>query len=398
MMRRSIVCIGVFAVLGAFPAVSASASKPVSHLKRVCSVSTSPQYAACMAIAKADANGNLLVDPDLPSGLSPAKFHSAYNLPTTVATHHKIAIVDAFNDPNIYADLRHYVQTYGLPTFRRCTSATQGNCFLVLNQNGKTSPLPPNSHSWATEIALDVEVAHAICQNCRIELIEANSNSFANLKAAVNTAAKRGAEVISNSYGAYLSDCAGMSAYNKPNVAVTVSAGDSGFGVACPAVLNTVVAVGGTTLTLNGDGSYNSESVWSGSGSGCSSTNSAQTWQTATATWAAIGCSGRGMNDVSAVGDPNTGAAVYDSYGAGGWVQVGGTSLSAPLIGAVYALAGNAPSFTYPAQSVYASPGSLHDVLTGTNGSCIGHPLQCGAGVGYDLPTGIGTPNGLGGF
>jgi hypothetical protein len=104
------------------------------------------------------------------------------------------------------------------------------------------------------------------------------------------------------------------------------------------------------------------------------------------------------MNDVSAVADPNTGAAVYDSYGAGGWVQVGGTSLSAPLIGAVYALAGNAPSFTYPAQSAYVSPGSLHDVTTGTNGSCGGHPLQCGAGVGYDLPTGIGTPNGLGGF
>jgi subtilase family serine protease len=397
-MRRLIVSVGVLAVLGAFPAVSASASKPTAHVKRVCSVSTSPKYAGCMSWVKVDASGNLLVNPNIPAGLSPAKFHSAYNLPTTVSTHHKIAIVDAFSNPNIYGDLKHYIETYGLPRFRRCTSATQGNCFLVLNQAGKPSPLPPPNAGWATEIALDVEVAHAICQNCRIELFEAKSNSFANLKAAVNTAAARGAEVISNSYGAYLSDCAPMAAYNKVHVAITVSAGDSGFGVACPANQSTVVAVGGTTLNLNGDGSYNSESVWSGTGSACSSTNPAASWQTATATWVAIGCSGRGMNDVSAVADPNTGAAVYDSYGAGGWVQVGGTSLSAPLIGAVYALAGNAPSFTYPAQSAYASPGSLHDVTTGTNGSCGGHPLQCGAGVGYDLPTGIGTPNGLGGF
>jgi subtilase family serine protease len=105
------------------------------------------------------------------------------------------------------------------------------------------------------------------------------------------------------------------------------------------------------------------------------------------------------MNDVSADADPNTGAAILDSYGAGGWVQVGGTSLSAPLIAAVYALAGNASTWSYPAQSVYDSPGSLHDVTTGDNdnGSC---PMAawCNAGSGYDLPTGIGTPNGLGGF
>lgn len=396
-MRRSIVSMGVLAVLGAFPAVSASASNPTAHVKPLCSVSTSAKYASCMSWVKVDASGNLLVNPNIPAGLSPAKFHSAYNLPTTVSTHHKIAIVDAFSNPNIYGDLKHYVETYGLPKFRRCTSATQGNCFLVLNQSGKTSPLPPPNAGWATEIALDVEVAHAICQNCRIELFEANSNSFANLKAAVNTAAKRGAEVISNSYGAYGADCTGMSAYDKVHVAITVSAGDSGFGVACPAVLNTVVAVGGTTLNLNGDGSYNSETVWSDSGSGCSSANAARAWQTATATWGATGCTGRGMNDVSAVADPNTGAAVYDSYGAGGWVQVGGTSLSAPLIGAVYALAGNSSTWNYPAQSVYLSPGSLHDVTSGSTGSC-GGSLACTAGVGFDVPTGVGTPNGLGGF
>ena len=159
------------------------------------------------------------------------------------------------------------------------------------------------------------------------------------------------------------------------------------------------MAVGGTQLLLNGDNTYNSESVWNGTGSGCSGVISAQSWQTTATNWAAIGCgTKRGINDVSAVADPATGAAVYDTYGQGGWLVVGGTSLSAPLIAGVYALAGNASSFSYPAQSVYLSPGSLHDVTTGSNGSCGGFPLRCNAGVGYDLPTGIGTPNGLGAF
>jgi len=398
MTRRLIVCWGVFAVLAALPVLSASASGPTAHAKRVCTLSTSPAYASCMAWVKMDAQGHVLVDPAIPSGLSPAKFHSAYNLPTLATGHHKIAIVDAYNDPHIYADVRHYVETFGLPRFRKCTFSAQTNCFLVLNQSGKTSPLPANSPDWSTEIALDVEVAHAICQNCRIELIEASTNSFANLKKAVNTAFNRGAEVISNSYGAYGSDCTGLGAYNHAQVAITVSAGDLGYGVACPAVLNTVISVGGTTLNLNGDGSYNSESVWSGTGSGCSGTNSAQPFQSAVANWSTIACGGRGMNDVSADADPNTGAAVYDSFGYGGWVQVGGTSLSAPIVGAVYALAGNASSWSYPAQSVYDAPGSLHDVTTGNNGFCSGASLSCDAGTGFDLPTGIGTPNGLGGF
>jgi subtilase family serine protease len=159
------------------------------------------------------------------------------------------------------------------------------------------------------------------------------------------------------------------------------------------------VAVGGTNLQLNPDNTYLSETVWDGTGSKCSTLISAQSWQASATNWGAIGCgTKRGMNDVSADADPATGAAVDDSYGGFGWVQVGGTSLSAPLIAAVYALAGNASSYAYPAQSVYLFPGSLHDVTTGSNGSCGSFPLQCQGGVGYDLPTGIGTPNGLGGF
>jgi hypothetical protein len=190
-----------------------------------------------------------------------------------------------------------------------------------------------------------------------------------------------------------------MAAYKHPNIAITVSSGDRGFGVQCPASLSTVIAVGGTTLHLDGSGGYASESAWAGGGSGCSKRTTAQPWQRHAGNWPAIGCrTKRGIADVSADANPATGAAVYDTYGFGGWGQVGGTSLSAPLIAGVYALANNVGNWTYPAESVYDSPGKLHDVTTGTNGSCPGHPLQCSAGVGYDLPTGIGSPNGLGGF
>jgi subtilase family serine protease len=291
-----------------------------------------------------------------------------------------------------------YTSTYGLPAFSKCTSPTQTGCLIALNQSGKLRPLPAGNTSWGLEEALDIQVAHAICQNCRILLFEANSNSFSDLETAVNSAARLGANVISNSYGSFHYDCA-EPGYNHPGVAVTASSGDSGFGISCPAVENTVVAVGGTTLNLDGGGNYLSESVWNGAGSGCSSLASAQSWQQSASNWSAIGCgTKRGMNDVSADADPNTGAAVYDTYGNGGWLVVGGTSLSSPLIAAVYALASNSSSWSYPAQSVYQNTGSLHDVTTGSNGSCSSHPLQCQGGVGYDLPTGIGTPNGLGGF
>jgi subtilase family serine protease len=398
MLRRFVIALSVVSVLGALSMTQAGATAGVVHSKRVCGISTSSKVAQCFARVVTDAKGRPLVHPSV-SGYGPSQFHSGYNLPTTVIGKHTIAIVDAFSNPNVLSDLNVYNAQFGLPAMKKCARARQTNCLAVLNQNGATSPLPPGNTGWGLEIALDVQTARAICQNCRINLYEATSNTFANLETAVNTAAaaKRVAS-ISNSYGSFLSDCSTQPAYNHPHIAVTVSTGDSGFGIACPANQNTVVAVGGTTLNLNGSGGYVSESVWSGGGSGCSTVISAQSWQTSAGNWAAIGCgSGRGMADVSADADPNTGAAVYDTYGQGGWLVVGGTSLSSPLIASVYALANNVANWNYPAQSVYQSPGSLHDVTTGSNGSCA-HTLQCHAGVGFDLPTGIGTPNGLGGF
>jgi subtilase family serine protease len=231
-------------------------------------------------------------------------------------------------------------------------------------------------------------------------LVEANSSSLSNLEAAVNTAVTLKATEISNSYGG--SEFSGetseanASAYSHPGIAVTVSSGDNGYGsFGFPAASPGVVAVGGTTLNLNTNNSYNSETVWSGTGSGCSLYTTAQSWQASLTP-----CNGkRGVADVAADADPSTGAAVYDSVkyqGRSGWFQVGGTSLSSPLVAGVYALAGNAASVSFPASIPYAHTSSLHDVIEGSDGSC--STIMCKAGSGYDGPTGVGTPKGVTGF
>jgi hypothetical protein len=345
--------------------------------------------AACGAQVVSSDVGVPLASPSPPVGaLGPADFHAAYALPTTATSGTPtIAIVDAFDDPNIESDLAAYDTQYGLPA---CTS-TNG-CFTKVDQNGGTSF--SSNTSWHLEIALDVETVHQMCQNCKILLVEASTNSFTNLDAAVNEAAALGANVISNSYGGseYSLETTDTT-YNHPGVVITASTGDSGYGVEYPAASPYVVAVGGTSLHLNADRTWASEGVWSGAGSGCSAYAAKPAWQ------ADSGCSKRAVADVSADADPNTGAAIYDSIGASGgnaWYQVGGTSLSAPLIGAVYALAGST-GVANPASVPYAHAGSLHDIASGSNGSCSPSYL-CTGGSGYDGPTGVGTPNGLGGF
>jgi subtilase family serine protease len=326
--------------------------------------------------------------------LGPSQFHAAYGLPTSSAatSAQKIAIVDAYDDPNIAKDLAVYDSYYALPA---CTSAN--GCFTKVNETGGTT-YPTTNSGWALETSLDVETAHEICENCTILLVEANSNSMANLGAAENEAAKLGANVISNSYGSseYSGELSDQTSYfHHPGIAITASAGDGGYGVEFPAASQFVTAVGGTTLSLNTNNSYKSEIAWSKTGSGCSAYITKPSWQVDT------GCSKRTVGDVSADADPNTGAAVYDSVrysGRSGWFQVGGTSLGAPLIGAVYALAGNAGtvSQTYGSHP-YANTASLHDVTSGSNGTCIS-PYLCTAIAGYDAPTGLGSPSGPGAF
>lgn len=333
----------------------------------------------------------------LPSGYGPLQFHAAYAAATTTSSNQIIGIVDAYDDPAILSDLNTYSTTFGIPTMSACigsAAASTTPCFKKVNQQGGAS-YPSSNAGWALETSLDVETAHAMCQNCTIVLVEANSANLADLMTAEDQAVAQGATVISNSYGAneFSGEVSLDSHFNHPGIAITVSSGDSGYGVEYPAASPYVTAVGGTTLTLNTNNSYKNESVWSGAGSGCSAYESKAVWQTDS------GCIKRTVADVSADADPNSGAAVYDSVryqGKKGWFKVGGTSLASPLIAGIYALAGGVPAGAQGNSLPYLQTVSLHDILTGNNGTCGSY--LCMATAGYDGPTGLGTPNGTGAF
>jgi subtilase family serine protease len=330
-----------------------------------------------------------------PSGYGPTDLQSAYNLATAAASKgggQTVAIVDAYDDPTAASDLATYRSQFGLPP-----CVTSDGCFRKVNQQGNKSPLPSRNGGWAQEISLDLDMASAICPNCRILLVEASTASFANLGTAENTAARLGANTISNSYGG--SDVSDASApyYNHPGVAITASSGDNGYGVEFPASSAYVTAVGGTSLNRASNARGWTETAWSGAGSGCSTKNPQQRWQNISAITTV--CKNRAVADVSAVADPATGVAVYDStayQGMSGWMVFGGTSVSSPIIASVYALAGNAGSTTYGSYP-YSHTDSLNDVAGGSNGSCGGTQL-CTSGAGWDGPTGLGTPNGTGAF
>lgn len=349
--------------------------------------------ARCHSFTLLDRSGAKPLATTSPTGYGPADLQTAYSLPSTTAGGGQtVAIVDAYDDPKAESDLGVYRSTYGLPA---CTTAN--GCFRKVNQSGGTS-YPRADRGWALEISLDVQMVSAVCPNCHILLVEASSNSLSNLEAAVNEAAKLSANEISNSYGGgeFSSETSADAAYNHPGIAITASSGDGGFGVEYPAASPFVTAVGGTTLTkLSGSGF--AESAWSGAGSGCSAYEAQQSWQSSVSNITSV-CSRRAVADVSADADPNTGVSVYDSYGyqgQKGWFVVGGTSVSSPVIASVYALAGNAASVNYGSYP-YSHTGSLHDITSGSNGSC-GNVL-CNATTGWDGPTGLGTPNGTGGF
>ena len=348
--------------------------------------------ARCHSYVRVDGTGAPLATSTYTSGYNPADLQSAYGLAAAASTNggtQTIAIVDAYDDPNAESDLQVYRNQFGLPG---CTTAN--GCFRKVSQTGTTS-YPKANGGWAQEISLDLDMASAICPKCKILLVEASSNSFANLSASVDEAFALGATVISNSYGGgeYAAETTDQAHYNHPGAIITVSSGDNGYGVEFPAASQYVVAVGGTSLARSSTARGWTETVWSGAGSGCSAYVTRPSWQPSTL------CSRRTVADVSAVADPNTGVAVYDSYayrGSSGWMVFGGTSVSAPIIASVYALANNASSQNY-AQGMYTNASSLFDVISGSNGSCGGTYL-CTGGTGYDGPTGNGTPNGITAF
>jgi subtilase family serine protease len=348
-------------------------------------------YASCDAKVVTNGKGAPLATAG-PRGYWPADLQRAYSLPSaTAGTGQTIAIVDAYDAPSAESDLAVYRSQFGLSP---CTTAN--GCFRKVNQNGGTS-YPKRNAGWAQETSLDLDMASAICPKCKILLVEATNNSLVNLGTAVNRAALMGANTISNSYGSleFSSEATyEQSYYNHPGAAITVSSGDSGYGAEFPAASRYVTAVGGTTLSYDVAAQARiSETAWSGAGSGCSRYITKPAWQSD------AGCSRRTVADVSAVANPATGVAVYDSYpyqGTSGWMVFGGTSVSAPIIAGVYALAGNSSSLSYGSYP-YSHSGSLLDITSGSNGSCGGSYL-CTAGSGYDGPTGLGVPAGSGAF
>ena len=360
------------------------ASAQQRHFRHVCS-DAPPGYAACAALVMTDQNGVALVSGS-PSGYGPADIQSAYSLPNT-GSGQTVYIVDAYDDLNAESDLAAYRSYWGLTA---CTS--QNRCFKKLNQHGGTK-YPKSDFNWGLEESLDLDAVSATCPNCNIVLIESRNNYIKNLLAANTEALKLGGQYISNSWFAseFKSEKKFDKTFDYPGVDFTFASGDSGYGTAYPAASPDVTSVGGTTLVRGGGTRGWTETVWSGTGSGCSQYEGKPSWQTDT------GCNNRTDNDVAAVADPNTGLAVYDTFGYGGWLQLGGTSLATPLIASVYALAGNASSTNFGSYS-YSNTGSLNDVIAGSNGSCAPNLYLCTGGVGYDGPTGNGTPNGTGGF
>ncbi len=471
----------LIAVLALAPAYAAAqpASTPISasgyaEAVPVCAP-PAPGHASCFALVRkhlaslpagasrasvqpflvAGGGGAALSGPA--GGLTPEDLASAYGFsPSSGGAGQTVAIVDAFDDPNIESDLAEFDAHY-----KQLSSCTKSDgCFQKVGQNGNASELPPaDTEGWSGESTLDVEAVHAACPNCKILLVEANSTSLADLAAATNEAVALGASVVSNSYGAPESffGASELASYDHAGVPIVASTGDAGYynwnklepaeeSANFPAASPAVIAVGATKLELAANGTRSSETVWNrneplepdepeffkgASGGGCSRLFGAQPWQRDVAGFAATGCEDKRLDaDVSMVGDPNTGLDIYDDYNCGsrcsevdkGWVTIGGTSLSAPLISALYALAGGAHGVAYPSLTLYgqqADATGRFDVTEGGNGYCDGEPAaecghpdsffdvgridcegttECDAAPGYDGPSGVGTPVGLGLF
>ena len=349
-------------------------------------------WARCDAQVRTDVHGGFGVRglTALPPGYSPSDLRAAYDLPSTGGADQTVGIVDAGDDPNAEADLATYRSTFGLPP---CTTAN--GCFTKVDEQGRTSPLPPDQF-WGIEISLDLDMVSAACPRCHILLVEGDTPSSADLGTSVNTAVSLGANEVSNSYGIIEQNGVGQftADYTHPGVAIVASSGDASFGIPqVPAAYQSVIAVGGTSLSKADNARGWTESAWIGASSGCSAWVDKPAWQSDP------DCPGRMVADVSADADPNTGPAVYDSYDGGGWGVGGGTSAASPFVAAVIALAGN-PARYPNASYFYAHADELNDVTAGDNVNHVdcGGDYQCAAVPGYDGPTGLGTPKGLSAF
>lgn len=327
-----------------------------------------------------------------PRPFTAADLQDAYALPSDLLGNRQtIAVVAPYDASKAAADLAVYRQANDLPA---CTADFP--CFRKVNQRGG-GDLPPANPTWALNAVAGLEVASAACPNCLLLLVETDDTSAASQGEAVDTAVRLGADAVAVMYGMY--EYEGMMAdrghFAHPGVAITAASGN-GFmnGVGrqlAPASFDTVIAVGSTALERSGNARGWTETASPGSGSGCSVEVPRPAWQPKGA------CGDkRTVGDVAAVSDPNTPIAIYSTHGHPGWISVSGTPLGAALVAGVYALAGNTDTIN-PGSHLYRHRGQLFDVTSGSNGSCGGSYL-CTSVRGYDGPTGLGTPYGIGAF
>lgn len=367
-------------------------------------------------------------------GYTPHDLATAYGFhPNLPRSHQTVAVVDWYDDPHARADLNKFDKRYGLPRETRTS-------FRKVNQFGRTAPLPRANKSTSAEIALDIEAVRAVCHTCRILLVEARGPRDSFLATAVNTAARMGADEITNSYGEPERPLAGrvVRAYDHPGIVITASTGDDGWygwdfanqsggrsqnAASFPSTSPTVVSVGGTELALNKKGHRAAEVVWNengpedknangrmgATGGGCSRMFAARPWQATHGGYHAASCHHRRLAaDISAIADPQLGFDIYDSFGSGGWVTIGGTSLSSPVTAAMFALAGGAHGAAYPAATLYvnatAHRAALKDVVrypdprvSRGSGFCGGVPARkCGVYVWRHTSPHTHNPNSLG--
>jgi subtilase family serine protease len=375
-------------------------------------------------------------------GYTPKQLAAAYGINPGAKTKQTVAIVDAFGNPSVRADLNAFDHQYGLPK-------ETAKSFKVINQSGLASPLPIPDEGWAGEITLDVQSVRAVCHACKILLVEADTNDNVNLAKAVNQAVKRGAKIVSNSYGGPEGHDQ-QSAYKHKGVAILASTGDDGWYdwdnvnadvpstnmPQTPASFPSVVGVSGTSLYLNPNGSRASETVWNGNGpadldgastvtalgyepgaagGGCSTLFAAPSYQRHAKGYGTLGCGAkRSGTDIAAIADPFTGFDVFETFdwctnpdtsvcpftsADNGWSTFGGTSLASPVVAGLWGLAGGplkgVPSAGKTLYDNFKHKKGTYDVTVGGTGGCnTQSPRACGGLLGFLIyGSGFTSPN-----
>jgi subtilase family serine protease len=388
-------------------------------------------------------------------GYTPQQIKSAYAIPSSLdGRGQTVAIIDAYASPTIFQDVNTWSSRRGLPAM----SPSQLQQVVAPGTYRRPQNNRQDPQGWYGEETLDVEAVHGMAPAAKIVYVGA-PNNYQDLDAALNHVVDRHlADIVTNSYGwngemlppgfiKPLNDTLIQAA--AEGIGVYFSSGDSGdetstLGVAStdfPASSPWVTAVGGTSLGVGATGSRVVETGWGtsnydctdqspactrtgwlyGSGGGVSQVFAEPSYQVQ----AGLKLSGRGVPDVAAVGDPQTGylvgqtqtfpdGAYYDEY------RLGGTSLASPLFAGIVALAQQQAgrSFGFANPQLYANAAKFYDVTSvktavarrnyvnsvdasagtadvlRTFDDYSGSPTQH-TNRGWDNVTGLGTPNGL---